>query len=82
MNYSSLPLCSSEQVCRALERLGCYRAKARGSSHLVYHRKHPTEDKTLSAPVVLGKSEIPRGTLRSILQLLDISLDDFLKALR
>jgi predicted RNA binding protein YcfA (HicA-like mRNA interferase family) len=35
----------------------------------------------LSTVVVLGKREIPRGTLRSILRQLDISLNDFLKAL-
>jgi hypothetical protein len=40
------------------------------------------DGRILSAPVVLGKREIPRGTLRSILVLLEISLDDFLEALR
>ncbi|MCH7652149.1 MAG: type II toxin-antitoxin system HicA family toxin [Chloroflexi bacterium] len=75
------PLCSSDQVCRALERFGCQPGKARSGSHLSYHRNHPS-GRTLSAPVVLGKKEIPRGTLRSILRLLDISLDDFLEHLR
>jgi hypothetical protein len=35
-----------------------------------------------SAPVLLGKKEIPRGVLEDILKLLRISEADFLSALR
>jgi predicted RNA binding protein YcfA (HicA-like mRNA interferase family) len=65
-----------------LVRLGCYAGKAKRSSHQSYHRVDPVTKRVLSAPVVLAKKEIPRGTLRSILTLLDISLEDFLDALR
>lgn len=82
MPARQVPLCSSRQVIKALERLGCYPGKAKRSSHQSYHRVDPINGRVLSAPVVLGKREIPRGTLRSILTLLDISLTDFLDALR
>ncbi|MFQ5875303.1 MAG: type II toxin-antitoxin system HicA family toxin [Dehalococcoidia bacterium] len=79
--FSQVPACSSNQITAALERLGCYPGRAGSSSHRSYHRDQAS-GRTLSAPVVLGKREVPRGTLRNILQLLDISLDDFLEALR
>ena len=78
---AGVPLCSSAQIAAALQRLGCYPGKAKSGSHQSYHRRLP-DGRILSAPLVLGKREVPRGTLRSILILLDISLDDYLLALR
>jgi hypothetical protein len=40
------------------------------------------DGRTLSAPVPQGKHEIPRGTLRSILRLLDFTEGQFHDALR
>ncbi len=82
VRFGQVPLCSSDQIISALQRIGCYQGKARGSSHVVFHRRHDSDGRILTAPVVVGKKEVPRGTLRSILMLLDISLDDFLAALR
>ena len=76
-----IPLCSSRQLVAALERLGCYRGRAGSGSHQSYHRQLP-DDTVLTAPVVLGRTEIPRGTTRSILGLLQISPEEFREALR
>ena len=45
------------------------------------YRDRPDGTKDVTV-VVLGKKEIPRGTLRDILKLGDISDDEFLGALR
>jgi predicted RNA binding protein YcfA (HicA-like mRNA interferase family) len=76
-----IPLCSSTQITATLRRLGCYPGAARRGSHLAYHRRR-SDGHILTAPVVLGKREVSRGTLRSILELLEISLDEFMEALR
>lgn len=78
-----LPLCSSAQVVAALERLDCTgRKKSKGGSHRMYSRVNPVDGQKDSAPVLLGKKEIPRGVLEDILKLLRISEADFLIALR
>ena len=76
-----VPLCSSAQITAALRRLGCYPGTAHGGSHRAYHRRR-SDGHILTSPVVLGKREVSRGTLRSILELLEISLDEFMDALR
>ena len=73
--------CSSRQLTAALERLGCYYTKSGSSSHRTYRRQLP-DGTILRAPIVLGKREVKRGTLRSILRLLQISETDFDRALR
>ena len=71
-----LPLCSSRQVVSALKRLGFKRGKAGKGSHQSYVRG--------SAVVIVieGKKEIPRGTLKSILQQAGVSEEEFLRALK
>lgn len=81
MRFSQLPLCSSNQIVAALERLGAYRGRSGKGSHAPYHREN-RDGRTLTAVVVLGRREVPKGTLRGILQGLDIPLEDFLEALR
>ena len=80
MAFSQLPLCSSRQLVSALERLGCYQGRTGKGSHVIYFRKLP--DRTLVSPVVLGRSEVPRGTLKKILDLLEISPEEFKGKLR
>ena len=76
-----LPLCSSAQVCAALERLGFIPRKTSKGSHRSYCGIMP--DGTVRvAIVVLGKKEIPRGTLDSILNQAGVSLEEFLKHIR
>ena len=81
MNEGRLPLCSSAQVVSALGRLGCYPGKAKSSSHQSFHRRI-SDGRVVTAPVVLGKKEVPRGTLRSILALLEIPAEQFMGVLR
>jgi predicted RNA binding protein YcfA (HicA-like mRNA interferase family) len=81
MRYSQIPLCSSGEIIAALERLGSYRGRSKGGSHVAYHRDHPALDRTFSAAVVQGKKEVPRGMLRNILISLGLSADDFIAEL-
>ena len=74
-------LCSSRQRVAALERLGCYPARANRGSHRTFHRQLP-DGSVVSAAVVLGQRELPRGTTRDILGRLQISEADFERALR
>ena len=76
-----MPPCSSRQLAAALERLGCYYTKTGSGSHRTYRRNLP-DGAILRAPIVLGQREVKRGTLRSILRLLQISEADFIRALR
>ena len=73
-------LCSSRELTAALERLGCYPGRAGRSSHRSYHRDMP-DGRRLTAPVVLGRREVARGTLRNILRWLEISEAEFEAAL-
>ena len=74
-------LCSSRQMVAALERLGCYPDRANRGSHQTIRRRLP-DGSVVAAQVVLGKREVARGTARDILRLLQISEDDFERALR
>ena len=81
MPFSELPLCSSNQALKALERLHVYRGPVKKGSHQSVYRDIPGGGRRV-AVVVLGKREIPKGTLRNILRLLEISPKEFLAALR
>ncbi len=54
--------------------------KAKRSSHCLYHRRM-NDERTVTAVVILGKREIPKGTLKAILANLEIDVTDFLGAL-
>ena len=77
---SKVPLCSSKQIAAALVRLGAKAGKSKGTSHQFFHRSDASRRRH-GGVLVMGQSEIPRGTLRSLLQQLDISLEEFLGAL-
>ena len=65
----------------ALERLGCYSGRNNRGSHRTFCRRLP-DGTVASAQVTLGQRELPRGTARDILRLLQISEADFDRALR
>jgi len=74
-------LLSSAKLIAALTRDGFYpRGKSRGGSHQVFRKELPDGDRNVVVP--LGKKEIPRGTLQSILRqsgLTERQLVDLLK---
>ena len=74
-------LCSSRQLVSALERLGCYPGRVTRGSHQTYRRRLP-DGRVVTTPVVLGRREIPKGTLKVILDSLQIEYDAFRSNLR
>jgi len=74
---SKLPLCSSDDVIGALHRGGFEKARRSKGSHQTLRR--PREGGETDVTVVpIGKKEIPRGTLRSILKLANVTIEEFL----
>jgi len=63
-----MALPSSDEVIAALIKDGFHpRGKSRGGSHQVFRKELPGGARTV--PIILGKKEIPRGTLRSWIRL-------------
>ena len=81
MRYGQVPLRSSNQILNALKRLGVQEGRARSTSHRFLYRELP-DGRKVSNPLPMGKREVRRGTLRNILEALEIPLEDFLDALR
>jgi predicted RNA binding protein YcfA (HicA-like mRNA interferase family) len=69
-----LPRVSGLETIRALERLGFVRVRQRGS-HVIMVKK--TTDGKIGCPVPLH-DELAPGTLRNILRLAKISVDEFM----
>lgn len=66
-----LPVVTSKQLIRALEKKGWQLDRVRGSHHLM---KHPVERRKI--PVPMHNRDLKPGTLASILRLADISRDE------
>ena len=73
---NEIPLCSSRQVVNALRRAGFVPARRSKGSHQAFVRVGP-DGKRYTTVVVLGKAVIPRGTLRGILDLAGLSVEEF-----
>ena len=67
-----------DAAVRALERLGFSRVRQRGS-HLVMQKV--TTAGTYTCPVPMHNRVVPVGTLKSIIKLAHVSVDEFLAAL-
>jgi len=79
---SVLPLCSSNEIISALKKDGFQpRGKSKRGSHQVFVKYLLVEQKFI-VPVPLGKKEIPRGTLSSILRLSGLSRERFIDLLK
>lgn len=75
------PLCSSREIVNALKRAGCTEAKTKGNgSHLAMVRV--TEERKYVTVVVLGKKEVPRGTLKDILEKAGLTVEEFIEFLK
>lgn len=76
---AGFPTCSGDQVIRALERAGFTETdtsrRTRGSYH-TYARPN-LDGRTCVYTVVVGKREVPRSTLRSILRQAELTIEEF-----
>lgn len=73
-----LPIIKDRQLIKALKKLGFIERPESGSSHLVF--KH-LNGKITTVARHPGK-DIPRGTLRAILQDINISVEEFIRILK
>jgi len=79
---SGLPLCSSNEIVSALKKDGFQpRGKSKRGSHQVFV-KYLLVGRKFIVPVLLGKKEIPRGTLSSIIRLAGLSRERFIDLLK
>jgi predicted RNA binding protein YcfA (HicA-like mRNA interferase family) len=78
---SALPLCSSHEIIAALVKDGFQpRGKSKRGSHQVFIKY--LAGKKFIVPVPIGKKEIPRGTLSSIIRLAGLTRERFLSLVR
>jgi predicted RNA binding protein YcfA (HicA-like mRNA interferase family) len=74
-----LPVVSSKQIIRTLQKLGFEYAPKRGKgSHVALVK---TGDSKTRLVIVPDRNEIPRGTLLAILEQAGISKDEFIRML-
>jgi predicted RNA binding protein YcfA (HicA-like mRNA interferase family) len=71
-----LPTVSGTQLIRALERAGFAVTRVKGSHHRL---KHP-DGRATTVPVHSGR-DVPKGTLRSVLEDADLTVEDLRKLL-
>ncbi len=72
---SKLPNISGKECIRALEKIGFYE-KRRESSHVILRRDEP-----FAQVVVPDHAELAKGTLRSIIRDVDLSVEEFIELL-
>jgi predicted RNA binding protein YcfA (HicA-like mRNA interferase family) len=76
---TKLPILSSKQLIQALRTTGFYDAPKRGKgSHIAMVKRTPAGTRLVIIP---ERKEIPRGTLRAILEQAGLSRDEFLALL-
>lgn len=73
---TQVPAVPGAKVIKALERAGFMVARISGSHHIMVH----PDGRTVSVPVHAGR-DMPKGTLRNILAIIDLSADDLRKLL-
>ncbi|MBC7105685.1 MAG: type II toxin-antitoxin system HicA family toxin [Firmicutes bacterium] len=75
---SRLPRVTGEELIRALERMGFYVHRKKGSHRFLYHR----EDRSRFAVVAVHRGEtVPPGTLKAILRSAGVSAEELQKHL-
>jgi predicted RNA binding protein YcfA (HicA-like mRNA interferase family) len=73
---SKYPILSPKQIIKALEKIGFYKISQKGS-----HLKFKNSTSPVKVVIIPLHSEIAKGTLKSILEQANISLEDFLDLL-
>ncbi len=74
----NIPLYSSKQVIKTLERLGFKPYYKKPGSHQTYYREDPKTHIISKCTVLLGKKEYARGSLRATLRDAKIPLQTFI----
>lgn len=74
---SQLPLLSSREIINALQRGGFEQSRKSKGSHQSFKRARNGGGTDVTV-VPVGKKEVPRGTLKNILKMANIDVDDFL----
>ena len=75
-----VPACSSREIENALKRLGFVRGRRTSGSHQTYSRK--VGDQTYTTVVPMAKKRVPKGTLTKILELANLTPEEFRQAFR
>ena len=70
-----LPIVSGKEVIKALSKIGFVHVRTKGS-HAILNKQ--TDKGKITIPVPLHK-EVAKGTLKSIMNQAELSLEDFLK---
>jgi predicted RNA binding protein YcfA (HicA-like mRNA interferase family) len=78
MNARRLPSLNARNVIRALQGAGFSIVRTTGSHYRLVHDSDPTRQTTV--PVHKGK-DIPRGTLRSIIDQAGLTVEEFINLL-
>jgi predicted RNA binding protein YcfA (HicA-like mRNA interferase family) len=78
MNARRLPSLKAREVIRALQSAGFSIVRTTGSHYRLVHQSDPTRQTTV--PVHKGK-DIPRGTLRAIIDQAGLTVEEFLDLL-
>lgn len=73
-----LPIVNARQLIKALEKLGFYKHRQRGTSHLILAH---SDGRRTTVPMHSGK-DLPKGTLKGILRDLEISTEEFTSLLK
>jgi predicted RNA binding protein YcfA (HicA-like mRNA interferase family) len=73
-----LPSLNAKQVIRALQDADFVIARISGSHHYLIHRFRP--DRRVTVPFHGGR-DLPRGTIRAILDQAGLSVDEFIELL-
>lgn len=74
-----LPVVSSKQIIRVLQKVGFQNAPKRGKgSHLAFIK---TDTDRTRLVIVPDRNEIPKGTLRAILEQAGLTKDEFIRML-
>lgn len=73
---SKYPILSPKEIIRVLEKVGFQKVSQKGS-----HAKYKNQSLPKCVVIIPIHSEVARGTLKSILEQANISLEDFLTLL-
>jgi len=76
---TQLPLLSSNEIIAALKRAGFSPSRKSSGTHQAFVKD--IDNQKITVIVVLGKSEVPKGTLASIIRQTKMSKKEFLSYL-